>query len=47
MTKGINFIGTEWKKIVYKSAACKMYKCRNDNIPFYIIKWYKLTKMKH
>lgn len=36
----------EWKK-QYRSAECKMYKGRNDNIPFYLFMWYKLTKMKH
>lgn len=36
----------EWKK-QYKSAECKMYKGRKDNIPFYIFLWYKYTKMKH
>lgn len=36
----------EWKK-QFKDAECKMYKGRNDNIPFYIFMWYKLTKMKH
>ncbi len=34
----------EWKK-QYKSAACKMYKGRYDNLPFYIFLWYKRTKM--
>ena len=36
----------EWKK-QFKEAECKMYKGRNDNIPYYIFLWYKLTKMKH
>ena len=36
----------EWKK-QFRAAECKMYKGRNDNIPFYIFMWYKLTKMKH
>ena len=36
----------EWKK-QFMSAECKMYKGRNDNIPFYIFMWYKLIKMKH
>lgn len=36
----------EWKK-QFKCAECKMYKGRKDNIPFYIFRWYKLTKMKH
>lgn len=35
----------EWKKQFW-SAECKMYKGRNDNIPFCIFMWHKLTKMK-
>lgn len=34
----------EWKK-QFDSAQCKMYKGRNDNIPFFIFMWYKLMKM--
>ena len=36
----------EWKK-QYNAAECKLYKGRDDNIPFYIFLWYKYTKMKH
>lgn len=36
----------EWLK-QYKNTPCKMYKGRNDNIPFYRFMWYKLTKMRH
>ena len=35
----------EWRK-QFKSSKCKMYKGMNDNIPFYIFMWYKLTKMR-
>lgn len=36
----------EWMK-QYKACQCKLYKGHNDNIPFYLFMWYKLTKMKH
>lgn len=36
----------EWKK-QYNAAECKLYKGRDDNIPFYIFLWYKYKKMKH
>lgn len=36
----------DWKK-QYTSCQCKLYKGRDDNIPFYRFMWYKLTKMKH
>lgn len=36
----------EWIK-QYKECKCKLYKGRNDNIPFYRFMWYKLTKMRH
>lgn len=35
----------EWKK-QYKDAECKMYKGRNDNLPFYIFLMHKYRKIK-